>query len=42
MSDMKDWNTWNQNIIAEFRASQGRGGGKSRGPADDPRQSPRP
>ena len=27
MSDIKDWNTWNKNVIAEFRASEGRVGG---------------
>jgi deazaflavin-dependent oxidoreductase (nitroreductase family) len=26
MSDMKDWNTWNKSVIAEFRASEGRVG----------------
>jgi hypothetical protein len=27
MPGMKDWNTWNKNVIAEFRASEGRVGG---------------
>lgn len=31
MSDMNDWNTWN--VIAEFRASEGRVGGNLEGGA---------
>ena len=31
MSGMKDWNTWNKSVIAEFRASEGRVGGNLEG-----------
>jgi hypothetical protein len=31
MSGMKDWNTWNKSVIAEFRASEGRAGGDLEG-----------
>jgi deazaflavin-dependent oxidoreductase (nitroreductase family) len=31
MSGMKDWNTWNKSVIAEFRAGEGRVGGNLEG-----------
>jgi hypothetical protein len=31
MSGMKDWNTWNKSVIAEFRAGEGRAGGDLEG-----------